>query len=486
MPDSTRDVAWNDADREVSGLDTDREWVIQVQREAIPLVFVPGIMGSRLRRNGNDDGLPLMRWDPKSTSWQWFYFSGATPQTRKEMVVGPSFNPHYLEVADSDPVGNGFEGILEDYRDFLATLGSHDWGPLNRIFEFPVYAVGYNWTASCEDSGKMLAKRITGIIEEAAKVTGLCEKVIIITHSMGGLVARAASELAGAQSQILGIIHGVQPARGAPAGYWRMKAGFEGVGPTSRILGNSGENVTPILGNIPGGLQLLPTKLYPPLWLKVTRDGTTIRVLPQSDPYSEIYRIPAVVRPRAGERPSTNTYWGLADPALLDPDNRSAARTAAHASEANDLDSEIEVTDPWVQYLRMLVIAEEFHGKLGSLRHARTFCFRGNGHATADVIELRVESNWVRSDPYPTRGFRGFFIDGNGNRMQAVLQDPAGDGDGTVPLSSSGALDDPTRPRPGDLLIAVEHQPAYESEAAENYTIRAIVALSKMRYEDRR
>jgi hypothetical protein len=490
MPESKRDIAWDQADSQISGLETDREWLVQVRREAIPLVFVPGIMGTRLRRNGTDEGLPDVRWDPGDPAWMWWNYSGAAPQFRKDMLVGPSFTADYLRVANSDPVGDGFEGIMDDYRAFLLDLRSRGWGALGKIFEFPVYAVGYNWTDTAESAGASLASRIKDIIKEAANVTGRCEKVILITHSMGGIVARAASEMAGAKPDILGIIHGVQPVNGAPAAYWRMKAGFEGSGlsgrAASRILGNSGATVTPILGNIPGGLQLLPNKLYPMPWLSVTRDGRAELELPRSDPYAEIYSVRAVVRPRPGDRPSTNTYWGLADTDLLDPSDRSAARTAEHESEENELDAEIDVTNPWEQYRRMLKIAEIFHERLKDLRHTSTFCFRGSGHNTADRIELRIESNWVRWDSYPTRGFRGLFADAGGAKMQAVLQDAAGQGDGTVPLASSGALDDATRPPPRDRLMELEHQPAYEAGAAQHYTIAAIVALAQMRYGERR
>src|SRR5689334_18676005 len=46
--------------------------VISCQIETLPIIFVPGIMGSRLRRAGTNgegngtDGLPNMRWDPDS------------------------------------------------------------------------------------------------------------------------------------------------------------------------------------------------------------------------------------------------------------------------------------------------------------------------------------------------------------------------------------------------------------------------------------
>jgi predicted alpha/beta hydrolase family esterase len=50
-------------------------------------------------------------------------------------------------------------------------------------------------------------------------------KVIIVTHSMGGLVARYASQVSGAKDKILGIVHGVIPDLGSPAAYRRMKVG---------------------------------------------------------------------------------------------------------------------------------------------------------------------------------------------------------------------------------------------------------------------
>src|ERR1051326_4103672 len=254
-----RDIQWYEVDRNIRGLETDvepqiAEHEIRVQRETIPLIFIPGIMGTRLRLAGTNgtgdgaDGLPNMRWDPGSSSFMFWNYSGTSAEHRKDMIVGASFSSDFLEVANSDPIGDGFIGIMDDYRAFLRTLRGRDWGPLNKIFEFPVYASGYNWTDDNEHAGQLLAQRIQDIIQEAQSVTGLCEKVILITHSMGGLVARAASELAGARDSILGIIHGVQPATGAAAAYWRIKAGFEGFGMTSRVLGTPGPNEPAIMG----------------------------------------------------------------------------------------------------------------------------------------------------------------------------------------------------------------------------------------------
>ena len=486
-----------------SGLVTDDEHDIFVRREAIPLVFVPGIMGSRLRRAGTNgkgkgaDGLPNLRWDPGSGGWMWWNYSGKDGGYRKRMLVGPSFKASYLEVDNDNPVGDGFSGVMEDYwKKFLKDLKKRDWGPLAKIFEFPVYAFGYNWTDSNENSGKKLAARIKEIISEAKQVTGLCEKVILITHSMGGLVARWASEEAGAKGQILGIIHGVQPATGAPAAYWRMKGGFEGGAVTSRVLGKNATEVTPVLGNLPGGLQLLPTHNHVATsvtkpWLTVTQNGKAILSLPGSSPYSEIYRVRAVVKPAKGAKPSNNNYWGLVDPELLDPENSNAQSSHTGGTGKNNLDADANVCrDNWGQYLSMLNIAETFHQKLGKKKHAETLNFWGTGHNTADVIELRIRpanSGETKSqEPYPDRGFRGFFTGASGNLMVAEMQNPAGGGDGTVPISSASALKSAGKTVPAETGLKVEHQPAFEDGKAQDFTVKAIIALCQKRYQSQR
>ena len=47
-------VDWNKVDEFLAGLETTEKHEIEVRREAIPLVFVPGIMGTHLRRPGTD------------------------------------------------------------------------------------------------------------------------------------------------------------------------------------------------------------------------------------------------------------------------------------------------------------------------------------------------------------------------------------------------------------------------------------------------
>lgn len=118
---------------------------------------------------------------------------------------------------------------------------------------FPVHAMGYNWLQSNRDSGVRVAERIAALMERYKSQGFQCEKVILVTHSMGGLVARAVIHpaMGNLQERVLGIVHGVMPAIGAGAAYKRMRCGFEDPGLlsplasiTAKVLGNFGPEVT--------------------------------------------------------------------------------------------------------------------------------------------------------------------------------------------------------------------------------------------------
>jgi len=167
---------------------------------------------------------------------------------------------------------------------------------------FAVYAFGYNWLQSNGDSAKIIAKRINQVIDDFKKSGYACNQVIIVTHSMGGLVGRALvhPKYGNLQDKILGIVHGVMPAIGAPAAYRRMRAGFEDAGLLlgqtdsigAKVAGNHGDEVTAVLANAQGGLQLLPTEAYGNRWLRVIHKGYDLDAWPkQGDPYSEIYKV---------------------------------------------------------------------------------------------------------------------------------------------------------------------------------------------------
>lgn len=65
------------------------------------------------------------------------------------------------------------------------------------------------------------------------------------------------------RGDLAGVVHGVMPAEGAAAAYRRIVTGSEDVGTLpAYVLGKNTEHVTVVLANAPGGLELLPSKAY--------------------------------------------------------------------------------------------------------------------------------------------------------------------------------------------------------------------------------
>lgn len=157
---------------------------------------------------------------------------------------------------------------------------------------FPVHAMGYNWLQSNRRSGQIIADRVRKLMESYRAQGYECKKVIFITHSMGGLAARAAMHQAigGLQDDVLGVVHGVMPAIGAGAAYKRMRCGCEGM--VQGILGKNGQEVTAVLASSQGGMELLPTAAYGNGWLQAIHEGSTLMSFPKKgDPYEEIYKV---------------------------------------------------------------------------------------------------------------------------------------------------------------------------------------------------
>jgi hypothetical protein len=148
---------------------------------------------------------------------------------------------------------------------------------------YPVHAMGYNFLKSNGVSARVIAERIRGLVKGYQARGCQCDELIIVTHSMGGLLARAlihpkyGNLLDDPSVKVLGMYHNVMPTMGAAASYKRTRFGFmEGAGTVAeikaRVLGIDGENATAILANAPAALELFPGSAYGKAWLKVV-DG---------------------------------------------------------------------------------------------------------------------------------------------------------------------------------------------------------------------
>lgn len=358
-------------------------------RKVIPVILVPGIMGSNLRvrrdvplpeGSGLAAGAPAWR-PPNGTYSGWKEkrkWAKRDPAQRQRIL-----DPGILEVDDTGELdysttlishaemrergwgevhAGSYGELLVDLHRFLdqtfwkngrGELEIRDhwqkvmkcdparWGvrsvePITEHelqkyagYQYPVYAVGYNWLESCAVSAERLSKRIDEIKSYWTSRKHECEQVVLITHSMGGLVARACAKRRakgpGDPADIAGIIHGVMPALGAPVAYRRLACGTEGGKYTgdfvdnlradafADIAGETTEETTPVMATSAGVLELLPNQSYPGGWLNISAVSTVNKEekyvellrLPQGNPY-EFYR-------------DMQSWFRMVDPSLADP-----------------------------------------------------------------------------------------------------------------------------------------------------------------------
>lgn len=478
---------------------TGSDHVIKIKREVIPIIFVPGIMGSRLARNGK------VVWDPKGEhdegSTTDFFISYA--KARRKILIGSgAHSPTYLKVHLGKPEhmpGNsteksrrhkrGWGGLLAaSYEDFMIEMETFlRSGAIHtafgRYFDFPLYGMGYNWTADNRVTGKDVATRTDAIIAEHDTDDTFCKKVIYVTHSMGGLASRSAMFLHGMKGKTLGAVHGVQPVTGGPAAYKRVRKGFSGDYKERNFIGDNPEDVTVIFANSPGALELLPTKHHKNNagdtdWLKV-RSGTStndIFSLPQNgDPFTEIYM-------------QRTCWWRLVDETLVDPANNGQSRGGTG----------------WTYYTTNLSAAKSFHRSLGRLKHDNTYQIWGIGtkHPTFDGIiwDLEVDGYFGNSpltaamrtelagDPdaqAPTNGVQ--WVQGNdvsfelgGEQINGSIRDAGGSGDGTVPERSGRGLGTTDGNKP---VSNIGHEPAYGNSTVSSAAKNAITRMVKDHFD---
>ena len=420
-----------------STADTKRYAVIVPPDKVIPVIFVPGIMGSNLKLKKTPEGFKAdwgeLAWRPDDKEFMLNKYWGLKAYRRRRLL-----DPANTEIDDRAKLDDALQGfsfesaadmrmakergerrkqsfVREMVRRGWGTVMVSSYGPLLGFLEknlnqmywrgdlndfwsnvvvkrkrrtsagrtktteeavnwgvtqgdkpltpadvkksarywYPVHAVGYNWLQSNIESGKYLASKIDEFIAHYKKLGYTCDKVMLVTHSMGGLVARAAvhPEIGKAADKVVGVIHGVMPTHGAAAAYRRCHAGFEGAGFTSKsgiaskILGADGPEVAAVFSNSPGALELLPSKLYGTGWLHVRDDaGQSLKRLPEADPYQEIYA-------------EKEAWWRLMNPAWVDP--------------TPDLKHD-DVSRVWDSYIDNLDLAKAYHAQVSDTAHLHT------------------------------------------------------------------------------------------------------------------
>lgn len=481
---------------------------VAVVEEAVPVILVPGIMGSNLRNKQTGESVwranSLMRM-----AVQWLFRSSTTRRRKlnPEMTevdpdgkyMGPGKTVTDAETAKARGWGTvaayGYgkfvpwldKTLNDDDASPWAAMEGDDalvdgWTPFKRPEALtkaesetawglycPVHCVGYNWLQSNADSADHLIEKINEIIafwgsEQNGNGTRYrCERVVLVTHSMGGLVSRAATlDAFGVQTdpeivdKVAGIVHGVMPAFGAAAAYHHIRTGYDF--PTGWVLGRNAAQVTAVLANSPGGLELVPTASYPEGWLQARgTSGTTLMALPKqaadpqtgamsADPYLQIYT-------------KRDEWYRLIDEGLIDP---------------GGLDSKKEPpVDSWMRYLGLILGAATFHRTLGDHYHAPTYSHFGNDPRVKTYQALP----WVASGGVDATEQQLVQATVSGNRSDPVTLDLPGrprfrigkaedPGDDTVPAVSGAAPGtvDSDAVKQSFSLLGLKHGSSYQPE----------------------
>lgn len=398
--------------------------------------------------------------------------------------------------------------IKQHWKDIM-TCDPRQWGlrerePLTEPelekhakFYFPTYSFGYNWLQDCEISSRELEKRIVAITDSWRTAKRRCDKVILVTHSMGGLVARACAKRI--PDKIAGVIHGAMPALGAPVAYRRIACGTETSSPSNdplenltssrvaKILGDTPEKTTPVLATSAGALELLPNHLYPQPWLhvRVIKSVSGAQAAShaamgdvggyRTTPYDALHLPNAKMQNPYDLYRDTKSWYRLINPALVDP-------AAKYVDQDGGVEKVIETA---------INTAEAFHRSLGDYYHPNTYAFYGDDKAKLSFGRVRwvafqrggaqtalTSANLATATylGHNSRGQRRVLVEGKTElHFAPEMQDARGDG--TVP-HHSGA-------RPAGRVKQVfatggyDHQESYKNDNMIMLTLRLIVKIAQ-------
>ena len=490
--------------------------------KVIPVIFIPGVMGTNLKKGKRQGSEAVWRGDNLvNVLFQW---SGRSGKTRSELL-----NPKTTFVDNRGDIDNTVhtpfsddgclfpsrrergwgEALAFSYSQFLSVFQGalvDDWqcdvvglkqsrgysfearGILNGLvgerlnteeaenesvltsdelthfkhFLYPVHVFGYNWLQDNAISAANLTRYIDEILNLYRYKHGYglaTEKVILVTHSMGGLVARYAMNPAegsfnGCQDKVLGVIHGVIPDLGSPAAYRRMKTGAGQEGIAGNVLGVNAKELMPLLARAPGPLQLLPYPKYKSPWLMIDGDGNYPKV-DNSDPFTDIYL-------------RNDVWWKLYQSDIIHSDN-------------------FIIDKNWKSYTKLVDInVRNFmvHQAQG-LYHPNTYVFYG------ETVDSDASLKWHKTtlsgvfslsglDNLPQNHYR--FMYGN-TVNEYKLQSSNSQGDGTVPVESLLSIQYAAK---SVLATNVDHQSAYRVEnifttdlltPAVKFTLRSIIKI---------
>jgi PGAP1-like protein len=449
-----------------------------------PVIFVPGVMGSRIGLSSSrtwdpDSTLAMLRWPPLTMSGvqtNRAALSVAATGSRPITELGSDAKKDISKNAAASGVAQRELGLIKApsadqiqqffgvTRNWASILWKYYGMVLLRLEgQFnatrtvnPVYAFGYDFRQSNAVSGGKLREFIGQVLSKHPAAS----RVIIVTHSMGGLVVRGAiAGDGGIVDKIRGVIHGAQPSNGAVVCYTRFLSGMmepvESVGfwdLTPTVVGQTSAEYSYLMSGLPGPLQLLPNHRYQSFFT----DGKWLDGLGTDADLSDIYSV------YAGDGPA-----GLAPRVSFAQNLRGTDAERASQTVVND-------------FARHLATAKSFHEQLANSPnaafHPQTVVLYSTGLDTVYNVRVNTDHNDVSlHNQWTTRKLDGGGIEVTDNFAKiAYVRKRLGDI--TVPDVSArcpAAKDvTPEVPAPG-----TEHGNVYKATAFNDRVVYYVTQL---------
>lgn len=275
--------------------------VFSSKQTIIPIIIVPGIMGTRLV---DPDKNGVMVWNPLTplalTSCTEGFGTFAANRNRL-MDPRPLAPAEQHDIKREGSCVNTFfkAQVIPHFGNlffkyyFQLAFSLNDPGFSQQVQNktgktLQVYGCGYDWRQDNAES----ARRLDAVVKEALRDTGAGEsgKVIVVAHSMGGLVSRYYCKKLGGESRVAALILLGTPNHGAPRAYALLKEGIKLFSDAWRLsaLFPATTQVTlmRMLRGFPSVYQLLPTEHYcqnHPDWLFFNKLKTILTVPPVKD-----------------------------------------------------------------------------------------------------------------------------------------------------------------------------------------------------------
>jgi pimeloyl-ACP methyl ester carboxylesterase len=176
-----------------------------------PLIFVPGIMDSRLavREDGGDGSKLDFFWPPPADE---LLMPDIQEKILKYLRTKVRTSP---DEADVPVIATDLFPMA--YDELIIALEMMGYIPNVNFWIFP-----YDWRQSNDVSAQLLSRFIKEKIQTGSATLGLEKDVDIICHSMGGLVTRAVYKKYGGESMIKRVVYIACPHFGDPLSYFSL------------------------------------------------------------------------------------------------------------------------------------------------------------------------------------------------------------------------------------------------------------------------